>query len=105
MTSVNFNRANLLIFLAFGEQVTASQYTADNDISIETLSLNNYLWLPKWLPKKQSLESSNLVLGTGFSRLFMRFSNRKHTGLLTHTIIAEVPLRYRANKQKLPFLF
>ena len=31
--SVNFNRANF-DFLAFGEQVTASQYTADNDISI-----------------------------------------------------------------------
>ena len=63
--SVNFNRANF-DFLAFGEQVTASQYIADNDISIGDPEFEQYLCYPNGCQKTESWKSSNLIIGTGF---------------------------------------
>jgi hypothetical protein len=99
--SVNFNRANF-DFLAFGEQVTASQYTADNDISIGDPEFEQYLCYPNGCQKTEFWKSSNLILGTGFSRPYAFFQTGNYTAIKPYDYRSSAT-RYRANKQNIAF--
>lgn len=99
--SVNFNRANF-DFLTFGEQVTASQYIADNDISIGDPEFKQYLCYPNGCQKTEFWNSSNLILGTGFSRPYAFFQTGNYTAIKPYDYRSSAT-RYRANKQNIAF--
>lgn len=99
--SVSFNRANF-DFLSFGEQVIASQYVFDNDISISDPEFEQYLCYPNGCQKTEAWASSNLIIGTGFSRPYAFFQTGNYTAIKPYDYRSNAT-RYRANKQNIAF--
>ena len=99
--SVNFNRANF-DFLAFGEQVTASQYTADNDISIGDPEFEQYLCYPNGCQKTQYWESHFFTQGYGYSRNFSFFQTGNFDKIVPYNK-ADNTTRYRALDKNIGF--
>ncbi|MDO8415485.1 MAG: hypothetical protein Q7S87_04670 [Agitococcus sp.] len=99
--SVSFNRANF-DFLAFGEQVTASQYVYDNDIPISEPEFNQYLCFPSGCQKTESWTSSSLVTGSGYSRPFAFFQTGEYSSIRPYDYRSDAT-RYRASKDHIGF--
>lgn len=99
--SVSFNRANF-DFLSFGEQVTASQYVFDNDIPVSEPEFEQYLCYPSGCQKTQYWQSSNLVIGTGYSRPYAFFQTGEWSAIKPYDYRSD-QTRYRANKENIGF--
>ena len=99
--SVSFNRANF-DFLAFGEQVTASQYVYDNDIPISEPEFNQYLCFPSGCQKTESWTSSTLITGSGYSRPFAFFQTGEYSAIKPYDYRSDAT-RYRCSKDRIGF--
>ncbi len=105
--SVDFNRANF-DFLAFKEQVVASQYVYDNGITISTPEtggipeFNQYLCFPLGCQKTETWTSSTLVTGSGYSRPFAFFQTGEYTSIKPYDYRSDAT-RYRAQKINIGF--
>ena len=99
--SVSFTRANF-DFLSFGEQVTASQYVFDNDIPVSEPEFEQYLCYPSGCQKTQYWQSSNLVIGTGYSRPYAFFQTGEWSAIKPYDYRSD-QTRYRANKENIGF--
>ena len=105
--SVDFSRANF-DFLAFKEQVVASQYITEQGITVSNPKVggvpefNQYLCYPNGCQKTESWTSSTLVTGTGYSRPFAFFQTGKYTSIKPYDYRSSLT-RYRANKPNIGF--
>ncbi|HNI63812.1 MAG TPA: hypothetical protein PLF28_10175, partial [Agitococcus sp.] len=99
--SVNFNRANF-DFLAFGEQVKASQYIVDNNISIGDPEFEQYLCYPNGCQKTQYWESHFFTQGYGYSRNFSFFQTGNFDKIVPYNK-ADNTTRYRALDKNIGF--
>ena len=99
--SVNFNRANF-DFLAFGEQVTASQYIVDNNISIGDPKFEQYLCYPNGCQKTQYWKSPVFTQGYGYSRNFSFFQTGNFDKIVPYNK-ADNTTRYRALDKNIGF--
>lgn len=105
--SVDFSRANF-DFLAFKEQVVASQYVTEQGITVSNPKVggvpefNQYLCYPNGCQKTESWTSSTLVIGTGYSRPFAFFQTGEYTSIKPYDYRSSLT-RYRANKPNIGF--
>ena len=99
--SVSFNRANF-DFLAFGEQVTASQYIVDNNISIGDPEFEQYLCYPNGCQKTQYWKSPVFTQGYGYSRNFSFFQTGNFDKIVPYNK-ADNTTRYRALDKNIGF--
>lgn len=105
--SVDFSRANF-DFLAFKEQVVASQYVTEQGITVSNPKVggvpefNQYLCYPNGCQKTESWTSSTLVIGTGYSRPFAFFQTGIYTSIKPYDYRSSLT-RYRANKPNIGF--
>jgi len=99
--SVDFSRANF-DFLAFKEQVVASQYVYDNNISISEPEFKQYLCYPNGCQKTQYWTSNTLIIGGGYSRPFAFFQTGEYSAIQPYDYRSD-QTRYRANKENIGF--
>ncbi len=105
--SVDFSRANF-DFLAFKEQVVASQYVTENGITVSNPKVggvpefNQYLCYPNGCQKTQHWQSSSLIIGTGYSRPYAFFQTGEWSAIKPYDYRSNLT-RYRANKENIGF--